>query len=687
MTLTLLAVSLNDQPLSQPITAHFDGRGGTIGRADHNTMALPDPERHISRLQAEVVGSGDAFVIRNVGAANPITVAGRALARGDMAPLGHGDEVRIGGYLLQVDSRTQSAALDVTRGRAMLAEPTGGNAPLRHATLGSPTPVSRSTTPTSPAASNPFADLFALAPAVSTPSVAAAAASAPVPSPAASPSPRAAPSSDPFADLFGAPGSSPQSGAFGALQAPQPVSTPLSKRAAPAADDPFSSLLPPPAGVPAASSAFERPRAAPSAGVELPEHFDPFASQPSPSPAGPVAASDPFADLMPAAALASIDTMFGLGGGAVGGGDLLANFMAGAPPARPGAAGGAALTGALAVSADPFEALFGGAHAAPAAAPAEPDHVPALNAAFSPPRLRNVPEEAMAAVAPAVAPLPEARPPLLPPLPPLPALPPPPLPSLPPRSPPPLPVAASPPPLPSNPVPLVRAAEPSPKPQPEPRAALAHDTPEAVQLWAALCQGAGVNLPLPTAGVEAQLRDIGRILRSAIDGSLRLMAVRTSTRHEMRANVTVIQARNNNPLKFSPDAQSALEALLQPSLRGFLDGPAAMEDAMQDLVGHSIGSVAGMRAALEGVLDRFAPEQLEGKLTSKSVLDNVLPGARKARLWDLYLQHQGTIRDEAQDDFHALFGKAFLAAYEQQVAQLKRNARAPLQAPSQGPTG
>ena len=275
MTLTLLAVSLNDQPLSQPITAHFDGRGGTIGRADHNTMALPDPERHISRLQAEVVASGEAFVIRNVGASNPIIVAGRTLARGDMAPLGHGDEVRIGGYLLQVDSRTQSAALDVTRGRAMLAEPTGGNAPLGHATLGGLTPVPRSTTPTSPAASNPFADLFAPAPAVSTPSVAAAAASAPVPSPAASPAPRAAPSSDPFADLFGAPGSSPQNAAFGALRAPQPVSAPPSKRAAPAADDPFSSLLPPPAGVPAASSAFERPRAAPSAGVERPEHSRP----------------------------------------------------------------------------------------------------------------------------------------------------------------------------------------------------------------------------------------------------------------------------------------------------------------------------------------------------------------------------------------------------------------------------
>ena len=58
MTLTLRAVSLNDQPLTQPITAHFDLHGGTIGRADHNTLALPDPERHISREQAEITAGG-----------------------------------------------------------------------------------------------------------------------------------------------------------------------------------------------------------------------------------------------------------------------------------------------------------------------------------------------------------------------------------------------------------------------------------------------------------------------------------------------------------------------------------------------------------------------------------------------------------------------------------------------------
>ena len=52
------------------------------------------------------------------------------------------------------------------------------------------------------------------------------------------------------------------------------------------------------------------------------------------------------------------------------------------------------------------------------------------------------------------------------------------------------------------------------------------------------------------------------------------------------------------------------------------------------------------------------------------MLDSVLPMNRKAKLWDLYLQHFDSIRNDAQDDFHNLFGAAFVAAYEDQLDRL-----------------
>lgn len=164
---------------------------------------------------------------------------------------------------------------------------------------------------------------------------------------------------------------------------------------------------------------------------------------------------------------------------------------------------------------------------------------------------------------------------------------------------------------------------------------------------------------------------LGQLMHAAVAGTLQLVAVRAATKQELRADVTMIQSQANNPLKFTPDPHAALEQLINPPMRGFMAGPAAMTDVMNDLVGHSIGTMAGMRAALDGVLQRFAPDQLEAKLSSKSMFDSVLPRNRKARLWDLYLQHFAAIREEAHEDFHTLFGKAFLAAYEQQLERLE----------------
>jgi FHA domain-containing protein len=190
------------------------------------------------------------------------------------------------------------------------------------------------------------------------------------------------------------------------------------------------------------------------------------------------------------------------------------------------------------------------------------------------------------------------------------------------------------------------------------------------ELWQAFCEAAGVRIDSPQGLSPEMMRVIGQLLRAAVDGTVQLMAIRSATKHELRAEMTMIQPRNNNPLKFSPDGHAALELLLQPPMRGFLPGPAAMTDAMHDLVGHSIGTMAGMRAALDGVLGRFAPAQLENKLSGGSMIDSLIPMNRRSRLWELYLQHFETIRDEAQDDFHTLFGRAFLAAYEQQLDRL-----------------
>jgi FHA domain-containing protein len=139
----------------------------------------------------------------------------------------------------------------------------------------------------------------------------------------------------------------------------------------------------------------------------------------------------------------------------------------------------------------------------------------------------------------------------------------------------------------------------------------------------------------------------------------------------MQAEMTMIQLSGNNPIKVAPDAAVALQLLLQPPARGFLSGREAIQETMIDLQAHLIGLTAGLRSALEAVLDRFDPTKVESQLTKRSVLDSLLPSHHRAKLWELYLEHYRSLRDEAREDFQRLFGEAFRQAYEEQVRILE----------------
>jgi FHA domain-containing protein len=97
-----------------------------------------------------------------------------------------------------------------------------------------------------------------------------------------------------------------------------------------------------------------------------------------------------------------------------------------------------------------------------------------------------------------------------------------------------------------------------------------------------------------------------------------------------------------------------------------------MRDAFDDLRAHQLAFMAGMKAALDGVLQRFDPKHLEGRLTQRSLLSSLLPASRKAQMWEVFQTLYAQISSEASDDFHELFGKAFLAAYEAQIDALSQ---------------
>ncbi len=819
MHLLIRAVSLAGQPLTQAISAYFDERGGTMGRSDTNTLSLPDPERRISRLQAEVSRSAEGWRLLNVGHANPIWHNNKAVPPGETVMLDEGDELQVGTYSLHVSLSTNDpAARTITQGRAAVDSRTvivgsGTEARTDPSRMGAQFSVNLSTSPHTAAVAAAAAShqgVSAFGGRVATPAGAAehdnvatqlvADADRParlervdvtqaraMPAPMTPPNPAPTPAASPFADLLGSPappaapagaagtggaagGRSPFDDLFASPLSPPPVPAATPPRAS--AADPFADLLGGSSGFSARPVSAPAPQAAPA---HLPDDFDPFADLSPAQSAAPRSAS-PFDSLglgggspAPAATnLQGLDFMGGLGGGTQGGNtssidqlfglsgggsssvDPLAGFLAKTAPTAPQEAAVGAPS-----SIDPL-ALLAPAPADPPAGrtaarpevplPTLPDDVPEVQGLMPLPAVvdaplplpPSVPERVSvyAAATPAVshdrlpddATFDDLLSGLAPPTQPaglsvqeveLPALAahtprtllkdspsllvasahgerpegaeegsaagapaqeplmslsgrialaePASFDSLVPHQ---VPVSEEVPTVPGELDPLAAVAPVLPLTPTD----LAHA--DTLALWSAFCQGAGVNFTPPQGLNPDLMRVIGRLLRSAIDGSVKLVAARAATKQELRAEVTVIQAKGNNPLKFSPDVESALEQLLQPPLRGFMPGPEAVSDAMDDLLGHTIGTMVGTRAALEGVLHRFEPGQLEAKLVGRSVMDSLLPMNRRAKLWELYLQHYETVRTEAQEDFHNLFGKAFLQAYEEQLDRLDAERRA-----------
>lgn len=623
----ITVASYNNAPSGQLLTFTFDELGGTIGRADTNQLILPDPERSISRVHAQVVFRNGRFSLVDKGS-NPVSVNGKALGNGTEATIQAGDQIQIGGYLLLVEPA--AAAASMTSAPSQAASPFGAPAPALAAmpapaaTPGDPFAGFWSPPGTPPAASSPAATPASAGGIPTDWDPFASPLSAPPVAPAAAPS-----SSDPF-------------GMFGA--APSPLGGGLAPSMAPASDSSLDSLFG--LGAPSGADPFSQsPLGGGLGGPNTAADQDPLRALGQTRDAGQAAMRDQGSDLntpfiaprsAPAPVVAPMASPAPMGGGMMLPDDI--DFLS---PLMPPAASAPAPSPFLPTTPTPL------APAAPPPVPASPSGAVVSWGEQGAVDGRTVIKPKRPAETGAAAPM--AAPSPLPP------------------------VAASPAPE----VPAPRPAAPAAAPVMAAPSTTASPQPADVK---ALLDAFKEGLATPTVQIDALtpevMKLIGQLLHDSTQGTVDLLVARAALKREVRAEVTMIVAQKNNPLKFSPSVEVALAHLLSPPQRGFMPASQAMQDAYDDLRAHQFGFMAGMKAALDGVLKRFDPAQLEGKLTQKSVLQSLLPATRKARMWEVFQELYAHISAEASDDFHELFGKEFLRAYEAHIDELHNDRHA-----------
>jgi type VI secretion system FHA domain protein len=194
---------------------------------------------------------------------------------------------------------------------------------------------------------------------------------------------------------------------------------------------------------------------------------------------------------------------------------------------------------------------------------------------------------------------------------------------------------------------------------------------DAAALRHAFARGCGVPVERMGDFDEASLESLGRLMAALVGGTLQLVHARSSTKHEMRANVTIIASSGNNPLKFAPDTYAALVQLLGRGLPGFMAPEEAIADAFEDLCAHQVGLLSASRSAMYALAGRLSPERVQELAGGPRGFSGLLPSAHKARLWDRYVEAHAALLGEAREEFDAVFQRAFVSAYEGEVQRLQ----------------
>jgi predicted component of type VI protein secretion system len=200
---------------------------------------------------------------------------------------------------------------------------------------------------------------------------------------------------------------------------------------------------------------------------------------------------------------------------------------------------------------------------------------------------------------------------------------------------------------------------------------------DAHALKEAFLRGAGIAPETISGDLTPEMMElIGKLIATSLQGTIDLLALRSLVKQEVKADVTMVVVRNNNPLKFFGDSQTVLTQMLRKKMPGFLDPLEAVEDANVDLRGHQMGVVAGMRASIQAMMTRLKPSRLEGELGAPTLLDRLLPWRRPAAMWQAYAGQHALLDGESSDQFKSMFGPAFLGAYEAEVERVNAHVAA-----------
>ncbi len=182
-------------------------------------------------------------------------------------------------------------------------------------------------------------------------------------------------------------------------------------------------------------------------------------------------------------------------------------------------------------------------------------------------------------------------------------------------------------------------------------------------------EAAGIK-PEAIAGHTAAevLQGSGKLLRVMVSGLMELLRDRSHMKDTFRLPQTMMQAAQNNPLKFSPSVDEALRYLLNDSSEGaYLSAEDAVRAGFRDVRQHERALVSAMLLAVQDYVERFDPEELKTRFDKGLKRGGLLSSSNKLKYWELYEESYPALTQRDDGGPPQLFTEEFARAYLQEL--------------------
>jgi type VI secretion system protein len=192
----------------------------------------------------------------------------------------------------------------------------------------------------------------------------------------------------------------------------------------------------------------------------------------------------------------------------------------------------------------------------------------------------------------------------------------------------------------------------------------AHGSKELDAGVEAFCRGIGID-PGSLSGEAhaAMLTMAGQMLREMAVSLMDSLQARSDLKSKMHLGQTTIQPGENNPFKFSTSVDDAVRKLLDGHNSRYLGPVEAIRESFNDLKTHQAAMNSAMQTAVDAMLDRLEPTDLQERFDRGLKRGSLLGAANKIKYWELYAEFYQVLNQRDEAGLPTVFSEEFAKAY------------------------